>query len=188
MWGPANALLEENLSSDQQGLTPRVFQRLFARINEVGINFVGCQNSEDQILQCPFYLLCRSKSNMLTNNWSINVAALFLRLITVLVNSPIFSAYVAPNASSNLFLQIYNEQITDLLDPNQRNLQVIKKIRFCNLSFLFILTKIVFLILHFCHLSDKRRCEIWCLCWKSKRRVCVFNEGCDSTSDKGLAF
>ncbi|GFY83651.1 phragmoplast-associated kinesin-related protein [Actinidia rufa] len=52
MWGPANALLEENLSSDQQGLTPRVFERLFARINE-----------------------------------------------------------------------IYNEQITDLLDPSQRNLQ-----------------------------------------------------------------
>ncbi|KDO52835.1 hypothetical protein CISIN_1g0006992mg, partial [Citrus sinensis] len=34
MWGPANALLEENLSSDQQGLTPRVFERLFSRINE----------------------------------------------------------------------------------------------------------------------------------------------------------
>lgn len=29
-----------------------------------------------------------------------------------------------------LFLQIYNEQITDLLDPNQRNLQVNKKISF----------------------------------------------------------
>lgn len=34
MWGPANAL-GESLSNDQQGLTPRVFQRLFARINEV---------------------------------------------------------------------------------------------------------------------------------------------------------
>ncbi|KAE8674997.1 hypothetical protein F3Y22_tig00111708pilonHSYRG00501 [Hibiscus syriacus] len=34
IWGPANALFEENLSSDQQGLTPRVFQRLFDRINE----------------------------------------------------------------------------------------------------------------------------------------------------------
>lgn len=35
IWGPANALLEENFFSDQQGLTPRVFERLFARINEV---------------------------------------------------------------------------------------------------------------------------------------------------------
>ena len=35
MWGPANALLDENLSSDKHGLTPRVFERLFARINEV---------------------------------------------------------------------------------------------------------------------------------------------------------
>lgn len=38
MWGPANALSEENLSGDQQGLTPRVFQRLFDRINEVRID------------------------------------------------------------------------------------------------------------------------------------------------------
>jgi len=36
MWGPANCLLEEN---DQQGLAPRVFQQLFARINEVSIQF-----------------------------------------------------------------------------------------------------------------------------------------------------
>lgn len=42
MWGPANALLDENLSSDQQGLTPRVLERLFARINEVSFNFI-CQ-------------------------------------------------------------------------------------------------------------------------------------------------
>ncbi|KAJ0048155.1 hypothetical protein Pint_16000 [Pistacia integerrima] len=34
MWGPANALLEENLSSDKQGSTPRSFERLFSRINE----------------------------------------------------------------------------------------------------------------------------------------------------------
>lgn len=37
IWGPSNALLEEDLSSDQQGLTPRVFERLFARINEVSV-------------------------------------------------------------------------------------------------------------------------------------------------------
>lgn len=41
MWGPANALLEENLSSDQQGLTPRVFERLFSRINEVRLTLSG---------------------------------------------------------------------------------------------------------------------------------------------------
>lgn len=35
MWGPANGLLEEHLSGDQRGLTPRVFELLFARISEV---------------------------------------------------------------------------------------------------------------------------------------------------------
>jgi kinesin family protein 15 len=35
MWGPANVLSDETLSSDQQGLTPRVLQRLFDRISEV---------------------------------------------------------------------------------------------------------------------------------------------------------
>ncbi|KAJ9187052.1 hypothetical protein P3X46_002548 [Hevea brasiliensis] len=73
MWGPANALLEENLSSDQQGLTPRVFQRLFARINEEQIKHADKQLKYQ----------CRCS-----------------------------------------FLEIYNEQITDLLDPNQRNLQI----------------------------------------------------------------
>ncbi|XVF28968.1 hypothetical protein REPUB_Repub15cG0079200 [Reevesia pubescens] len=73
IWGPANALLEENLSSDQQGLTPRVFERLFARINEEQIKHA------DKQLQYQ----CRCS-----------------------------------------FLEIYNEQITDLLDPNQRNLQL----------------------------------------------------------------
>lgn len=34
MWGPANALCE-NLTNDKQGLTPRIFERLFGRINEV---------------------------------------------------------------------------------------------------------------------------------------------------------
>ncbi|KAK8494187.1 hypothetical protein V6N12_044600 [Hibiscus sabdariffa] len=73
IWGPANALLEENLSSDQQGLTPRVFERLFARINEEQIKHADKQLKYQ--CQCSF-------------------------------------------------LEIYNEQITDLLDPNQRNLQI----------------------------------------------------------------
>ncbi|KAM6565329.1 hypothetical protein CsatA_024457 [Cannabis sativa] len=73
MWGPANALLDENISSDQQGLTPRVFERLFARINEEQI-----KNSDKQLKY-----LCHCS-----------------------------------------LLEIYNEQITDLLDPNQKNLQI----------------------------------------------------------------
>ncbi|KAJ6390141.1 hypothetical protein OIU77_024371 [Salix suchowensis] len=43
MWGPANALSSENLSGDQQGLTPRVFQRLFDRINEEQIKYTDKQ-------------------------------------------------------------------------------------------------------------------------------------------------
>ncbi|KAI9195111.1 hypothetical protein LWI28_011816 [Acer negundo] len=73
MWGPANALLEENLSSDQQGLTPRVLEQLFSRINEEQI-----KHAEKQLKY-----QCRCS-----------------------------------------FLEIYNEQITDLLDPSQRNLQI----------------------------------------------------------------
>ncbi|KAJ7979141.1 Kinesin-like protein [Quillaja saponaria] len=73
IWGPANSLLAENLNSDQQGLTPRVFERLFARIDEEQIKHADKQLK----YQCH----CS-------------------------------------------FLEIYNEQITDLLDPNQRNLQI----------------------------------------------------------------
>ncbi|KAJ6338839.1 hypothetical protein OIU76_008325 [Salix suchowensis] len=73
MWGPANALSSENLSGDQQGLTPRVFQRLFDRINEEQIKYTDKQLKYQ----------CRCS-----------------------------------------FLEIYNEQITDLLDPSQRNLQI----------------------------------------------------------------
>lgn len=73
IWGPANALLEENPSADQQGLTPRVFERLFARINEEQVKHAG-KHLKYQ---------CRCS-----------------------------------------FLEIYNEQITDLLDPNQKSLQI----------------------------------------------------------------
>ncbi|KAL5145564.1 Kinesin-like protein KIN-12A [Glycine soja] len=69
MWGPANCLSHEN---DQQGLAPRVFQQLFARISEE-----QTKHSENQLsYQCH----CS-------------------------------------------FLEIYNEPIMDLLDPNQKNLQ-----------------------------------------------------------------
>jgi hypothetical protein len=33
---------------------------------------------------------------------------------------------------------------------------------------------------------DKRRHANWCLCWKSQRGVCIYNERCDSAPDKGL--
>ncbi|TKY59924.1 Kinesin protein KIN12A [Spatholobus suberectus] len=73
MWGPANALSDDNSANDQQGITPRVFERLFARINEEQI-----KHSDKQL------------------NYQCHCS----------------------------FLEIYNEQITDLLDPNRRNLQI----------------------------------------------------------------
>ncbi|KAI3420727.1 uncharacterized protein J3R85_012533 [Psidium guajava] len=72
MWGPAQALLEDKLLN-QQGLTPRILECLFARINEEQIKHADKQLKYQ----------CRCS-----------------------------------------FLEIYNEQITDLLDPNQRNLQI----------------------------------------------------------------
>ncbi|KAK4373858.1 hypothetical protein RND71_004535 [Anisodus tanguticus] len=78
IWGPANALLEENLTNDQQGLAPRVFQRLFERIEEEQI-----KHADKQLMY-----QCRCS-----------------------------------------FLEIYNEQITDLLDPSQRNLQIREDVR-----------------------------------------------------------
>ncbi|OVA12970.1 Kinesin [Macleaya cordata] len=71
MWGPSNALLED--SGNQQGLTPRVFEQLFSRMNEEEVKHADKQLKYQ----------CRCS-----------------------------------------FLEIYNEQITDLLDPSQRNLQI----------------------------------------------------------------
>nr|DAD24097.1 TPA_asm: hypothetical protein HUJ06_025560 [Nelumbo nucifera] len=73
MLGPANALLHENFPSIQKGLTPRVLEQLFARINEEQVKHADKQLKYQ----------CRCS-----------------------------------------FLEIYNEQITDLLDPNQKNLQI----------------------------------------------------------------
>ncbi|CAN4095728.1 unnamed protein product [Withania somnifera] len=78
IWGPANALLEENLIIDQQGLAPRVFQRLFELIEEEQI-----KHADKQLMY-----QCRCS-----------------------------------------FLEIYNEQITDLLDPSQKNLQIREDVR-----------------------------------------------------------
>ncbi|EFH59709.1 PAKRP1L [Arabidopsis lyrata subsp. lyrata] len=73
MWGPANGLLEEHLSGDQRGLTPRVFELLFARLSE--------EQAKHAERQLKYQCRCS-------------------------------------------FLEIYNEQITDLLDPSQRNLMI----------------------------------------------------------------
>ncbi|KAJ1402002.1 P-loop containing nucleoside triphosphate hydrolase [Sesbania bispinosa] len=78
MWGPPNALSDDNATNDQQGLAPRVFERLFDRINE--------EQTKHSDKQLKYHCHCS-------------------------------------------FLEIYNEQITDLLDPNQRNLQVIVRMR-----------------------------------------------------------
>jgi hypothetical protein len=34
MWGPSNASIEEKIPSRHRGITPRVFEQLFARIQE----------------------------------------------------------------------------------------------------------------------------------------------------------
>ncbi|KAI3511604.1 hypothetical protein L1887_18759 [Cichorium endivia] len=73
IWGPTNAMMEENLSNDEQGLTPRVFERLFSRINE----------EQDKHADKQLIYQCRCS-----------------------------------------FLEIYNEQITDLLNPSQKNLHL----------------------------------------------------------------
>ena len=62
MWGPANGLLEEHLSGDQRGLTPRVFELLFARISEVMLGVVCLHSvSLGSMLKKLFSFVCRSK-------------------------------------------------------------------------------------------------------------------------------
>ncbi|ONK72552.1 uncharacterized protein A4U43_C04F20610 [Asparagus officinalis] len=73
MWGPPSALSAKDSSSEERGLTPRVFERLFLRIKEE-----QAKHSDKQLTY-----QCRCS-----------------------------------------FLEIYNEQITDLLDPTQGNLQI----------------------------------------------------------------
>lgn len=78
MWGPPSALSEDESVGKERGLTPRVFERLFTRINEEQV-----KHSDKQL-----NYQCRCS-----------------------------------------FLEIYNEQITDLLDPNQKNLQIREDVR-----------------------------------------------------------
>ncbi|XP_061363751.1 kinesin-like protein KIN-12B [Gastrolobium bilobum] len=73
MWGHANALFDDDSAKDQHGLTPRVLERLFARMNE--------EQTKHSDKQLQYQCRCS-------------------------------------------FLEIYNEQIMDLLDLNQRNLQI----------------------------------------------------------------
>nr|XP_010907239.1 kinesin-like protein KIN-12B isoform X2 [Elaeis guineensis] len=78
MWGPPSALSEDASASNERGLTPRVFERLFSRIDEE-----QAKHSDKQL-----NYQCRCS-----------------------------------------FLEIYNEQITDLLEPTQRNLQIREDVR-----------------------------------------------------------
>ncbi|XP_008809653.1 kinesin-like protein KIN-12B [Phoenix dactylifera] len=78
MWGPPSALSEDASSSNERGLTPRVFEQLFSRIDEE-----QAKHSDNQL-----NYQCRCS-----------------------------------------FLEIYNEQITDLLDPTQRNLLIREDVR-----------------------------------------------------------
>lgn len=131
MWGPSNSLSEENVARDQQGLTPRVFELLFARLNEVSIRLLNyvleivCGVPND--VHCSFLFMNRSKLSILTSSSCISASALFLRFIDTELFLSMFLAtfpFLVPMTLIFLLLQIYNEQITDLLDPNQRNLQV----------------------------------------------------------------
>ncbi|KAH1043088.1 hypothetical protein AAZX31_01G012500 [Glycine max] len=99
MWGPANCLSHEN---DQQGLAPRVFQQLFARISEE-----QTKHSENQLsYQCHCSFL------------EVDCLLIVSFCVPDLLNN--FSLVLL---AQSLFLQIYNEPIMDLLDPNQKNLQ-----------------------------------------------------------------
>ncbi|CAN0898612.1 Kinesin-like protein KIN-12A [Linum grandiflorum] len=80
IWGPSNVMSEVGSSSDQQGLTPRVFERLFARIKEASYSLFS-----EQVKHADRQLTYKCRCS---------------------------------------FLEIYNEQITDLLDPSQGNLQI----------------------------------------------------------------
>nr|GEV57064.1 kinesin-like protein KIN-12B [Tanacetum cinerariifolium] len=53
IWGPTNALLEDKSSSNEKGLTPRVFERLFSRINEEQIK----QADKQLVYQCHYSFL-----------------------------------------------------------------------------------------------------------------------------------
>lgn len=56
MWGPPSALSEDS-SSSEWGLTPRVFERLFSRINEVGSLCSPAQHgSLDPLMLTGLYL------------------------------------------------------------------------------------------------------------------------------------
>ncbi|RRT78357.1 hypothetical protein B296_00013716, partial [Ensete ventricosum] len=80
MWGPPSVMSEGASSSTDRGLTPRVFERLFSRIDE--------EQSKHSDKQLNYQCRC-----------------------------------------SFLEASIYNEQITDLLEPTQRNLQIREDVR-----------------------------------------------------------
>ncbi|GLJ26808.1 hypothetical protein SUGI_0523170 [Cryptomeria japonica] len=73
MWGPSNMSVEDKIHSGHRGITPRVFEKLFAQIQE----------EEEKNVNKQLQYRCRCS-----------------------------------------LLEIYNEQITDLLEPSRRNLQI----------------------------------------------------------------
>ncbi|XP_020579701.1 kinesin-like protein KIN-12A isoform X2 [Phalaenopsis equestris] len=73
MWGAPNSLMADCTLNQERGLTPRVFEQLFFRINE--------EQTKHSDKQLHFQCHCS-------------------------------------------FLEIYNEQITDLLEPTHKNLQI----------------------------------------------------------------
>ncbi|KAK3145041.1 hypothetical protein QOZ80_4AG0321890 [Eleusine coracana subsp. coracana] len=77
MWGPLSALSEDSTSSER-GLTPRVFEQLFSRIEEEKVKHAD--------KELTYNCVCS-------------------------------------------FLEIYNEQITDLLEPSLKNLQIREDVR-----------------------------------------------------------
>jgi hypothetical protein len=85
------------------------------------------------------------------------------------------------------FLQVFNEQINDLLDPSQRNLQVYiltqeSCTEVCNCTTLY-----GYLIdLH--SFIDKRNDWQWYPCWELDWRVCVNGWRCKSDPDEGTSI
>lgn len=118
MWGPSNALYDEHSTNDQQGLTPRVFELLFARINEVRIK---CYFLLNLLLWCS--LLCfliRSKLSILASNSCIGAAVLSLRLKLLII-----SFHVLCPDCLDLWSSLFDAQIcyADIQRANNRSVR-----------------------------------------------------------------
>jgi hypothetical protein len=87
MWGPSNASIEGKIPSRHRGITPRVFEQLFARIQEVGFpdrkNYLKLAG---QLMHSFLLILCflgfRKNIKMLKSNYIISVAVHSWRYIS----------------------------------------------------------------------------------------------------------